>query len=62
MKCYRLILGEAVPDPPNSARLVELRIMSSLWTLYDAVVNSTLAFSIIRMRNAQLSVLVWNVI
>ena len=31
---------------------VELRIMPSLWTLYDAVVNSTLAFSIIRMRNA----------
>lgn len=32
---------------------VELRIMPSLWPLYDAVVNSTLAFSIIRMRNAQ---------
>ena len=32
---------------------VELRVMPSLWSLYDAVVNSTLAFSIIRMRNAQ---------
>ncbi len=32
---------------------VELRVMPSLWPLYDAVVNSTLAFSIIRMRNAQ---------
>ncbi len=31
---------------------VELRIMPSLWPLYDAVVNSTLAFSIIRMRHA----------
>lgn len=32
---------------------VELRIMPSLWPLYDAVVASTLQFSIIRMRNAQ---------
>lgn len=32
---------------------VELRIMPSLWPLYDAVVVSTLQFSIIRMRNAQ---------
>lgn len=31
---------------------VEFRVMPSLWPLYDAVVNSTLAFSIIRMRNA----------
>lgn len=32
---------------------VELRIMPSLWPLYDAVVAATLQFSIIRMRNAQ---------
>jgi len=31
---------------------VEFRVMPSLWPLYDAVVNSTLAFSIIRMRHA----------
>jgi hypothetical protein len=31
---------------------VELRVMPSLWKLRDAVVTSTLQFSIIRMRNA----------
>ncbi len=31
---------------------VELRVMPSLWSLRDAVVASTLQFSIIRMRNA----------
>jgi hypothetical protein len=31
---------------------VELRVMPSLWRLRDAVVASTLQFSIIRMRNA----------
>jgi hypothetical protein len=30
---------------------VEVRIMSNLWHLHDAVVSSTLRFSIIRMRN-----------
>ena len=34
-------------------RRVELRVLSSLWPLRDAVVASTLGFSIIRMRNAQ---------
>ena len=34
-------------------RGVELRTMPSLWPLRDAVVASTLAYSIIRMRNAQ---------
>jgi hypothetical protein len=33
-------------------RDVELRVMPSLWRLRDAVVASTLQFSIIRMRNA----------
>jgi hypothetical protein len=33
-------------------RGVELRIVSSLWPLRDAVVASTLQFSLIRMRNA----------
>jgi hypothetical protein len=31
---------------------VELRIMPSLWPLYEAVIASTLGFSIIRWRNA----------
>ncbi len=33
---------------------VELRIMASLWELREAVIHSTLQFSIIRMRNARL--------
>jgi hypothetical protein len=33
-------------------RGVEVRILPSLWALRDAVVASTLAFSVIRMRNA----------
>ena len=32
---------------------VELRIMESLWELREAVIHSTLQFSIIRMRNAR---------
>ena len=32
---------------------VELRIMASLWELREAVINSTLQFSIIRMKNAR---------
>jgi len=32
---------------------VELRIMPSLWKLREAVINSTLAYSIIRMNKAQ---------
>ncbi len=32
---------------------VEIRILPSLWPLWEAVVNSSLQFSIIRMRNAQ---------
>lgn len=32
---------------------VELWIFSSLWQLHDAVVNSTLEFSIIKMKNAR---------
>jgi hypothetical protein len=34
-------------------RDVELRITPSLWPLRDAVVASTLQFSVIRMRNAR---------
>jgi len=34
-------------------RGVELRLVPSLWSLRDAVVGSTLQFSLIRMRNAQ---------
>jgi hypothetical protein len=36
-----------------TARDVELRVMPSLWKLCDAIFASTLAFSFIRMRNAQ---------
>jgi hypothetical protein len=36
----------------HAAAGVELRIMPSLWTLYEAVIASTLQFSIIRWRNA----------
>lgn len=32
---------------------VEIRILPSLWPLWNAVVNSSLQFSMIRMRNAQ---------
>jgi hypothetical protein len=44
-----------VIDDPITALLkrgVEFRVQSSLWALRDAVVASTLAFSIIRWRNA----------
>lgn len=34
------------------SRGVELRLMPELWSLHDAVANSTLQFSMIRMRNA----------
>ncbi|HEY6599358.1 MAG TPA: hypothetical protein VIZ30_08595, partial [Pseudomonadales bacterium] len=34
-------------------RNVELRVLSSLWPLHDAVAASSLGFSIIRMRNAK---------
>ena len=34
-------------------RDVEIRILPTLWPLWDAVVNSSLQFSMIRMRNAQ---------
>jgi hypothetical protein len=33
-------------------RGVELRFLPSLWSLRDAVVSSTLQFSLIRMQNA----------
>ena len=44
-----------VTDPlaELARRAVELRVLTSLWPLRDAVVASTLGFSIIRMRNAQ---------
>lgn len=44
-----------VADLPGEllARNVELRVMPSLWKLHDAVIASSLPFSIIRMRNAQ---------
>ena len=32
---------------------VELRVMPSLWELREEVINSTMQYSIIRMRNAK---------
>jgi hypothetical protein len=49
-------LGIDIIDDPIAElakRSVELRIMPSLWPLRDAVIASSLTFSIIRMRNAQ---------
>jgi hypothetical protein len=45
---------EVIADPVTELmrRGVELRIVSNLWSLRDAVITSTLQFSIIRMRNA----------
>ncbi|HEX4795897.1 MAG TPA: hypothetical protein VH370_19065, partial [Humisphaera sp.] len=37
-------------------RDVELRVVRTLWPLHDAVAESTLCFSMIRMRNAQMRV------
>ena len=37
-------------------RGVELRIMPNLWSLHDAVVESSLMFSMIRMRHASFRV------
>lgn len=46
---------EVIDDLPLALleRDVELRITPSLWPLRDAVIDSTMEFSIIRMRNAQ---------
>jgi hypothetical protein len=45
---------QVIEDPLSAAlqRGVELRVQPSLWALRDAVIASTLAFSIIRWRNA----------
>jgi hypothetical protein len=45
---------EVVPDPLSELRRrgAELRVLPSLWSLRDAVVASSLQFSLIRMRNA----------
>jgi uncharacterized protein DUF6886 len=45
---------EALKDPVSELRQrgVELRLLPKLWPLRDAVVASSLQFSIIRMRNA----------
>jgi len=45
---------QTIDDPVSVllTRGVELRIQPSLWSLRDAVIESTLAFSIIRWRNA----------
>jgi len=45
----------AVTDPPTAIvkHGGELRVVDSLWPVHDAVAQSTLAFSMIRMRNAR---------
>ena len=46
---------DVVENPVSEllTRGVDLRVLSNLWSLRDAVVASSLQFSIIRMRNAQ---------
>lgn len=50
----RPVSVERISDPVRAIleRGVELRILPNLWSLRDAVVESTLEFSIIRWRNA----------
>lgn len=43
----------ASPHAELRARGVDLRVLPELWSLHDAVVASTLEFSMIRMRNAR---------
>jgi hypothetical protein len=45
------VLDDIIPELLK--RGVELRFVPSLWPLRDAVVASTLQFSLIRMRNAK---------
>jgi hypothetical protein len=47
---------EVIDDPISELvrRAVDLRVVPNLWPLRDAVVASTLQFSVIRMRNAVL--------
>jgi hypothetical protein len=51
----RPVSVERIDDPLRAIlqRGVELRVLPCLWSLRDAVVESTLEFSIIRWRNAQ---------
>lgn len=53
------ICKHIIDDPIKEllAKKIELRILPSLWQLHDAVVNSTLEFSIIRMKNSQARIL-----
>lgn len=50
----RPIASKAVDDvlAELSRRNIELRFMHDLWPLHDAIANSSLEFSMIRMRNA----------
>lgn len=51
----RAIAMETLDDLPShiAAAGAELRVLPTLWPLHDAVAASTLAFSMIRLRNAQ---------
>jgi hypothetical protein len=51
----KAITMAALDDLPShiAATGAELRVLPTLWPLHDAVAASTLAFSMIRMRNAQ---------
>jgi len=44
------VLRSALLEIPR--RGAEVRVLERLWPLHEAVVNSTLEFSMIRMRNA----------
>jgi hypothetical protein len=47
---------DIINDPISAlaTRGADLRVVDNLWPLRDAVVESSLQFSIIRMRNARL--------
>lgn len=56
--CEKNILPQGTNSVTNcltalAKRQVEIRILAELWTLRDAILESTLQFSFIRMRNAQ---------
>jgi hypothetical protein len=56
--CEKSVIPQATTTITNclaalTERRIEVRILSELWALRDAILASTLQFSFIRMRNAQ---------
>ena len=59
---YYISYSEVIPQQQQTigqpikellSQNIELRLLPSLWQIHDAVANSTLDFSIIRIKNAQ---------